>query len=181
MQCGHTNRRKDGHPEAKFRSLQCFVNSLWPVLVVCGSAFVIADTGSLGSNPTRGTRICPSGKSKSMSFTRTRVKDPLNYSFKDQRIPEASCCKYLGIIIRSDLSWADQVNCTVQKAWKALHFIMPILKKGNKNTKSLAYTSLVRPILEYGAACWDPYRECRINAFDGVQKKAANLHIIRTV
>jgi hypothetical protein len=25
-------------------------------------------------------------------------------------------------------------------------------KKGNKNTKSLAYTSLVRPILEYGAA-----------------------------
>ena len=65
-------------------------------------------------------------------------------------IPEASCCKYLGIIIRSDLSWADQVNFTVQKAWRALHFLMRIVKKGNKNTKSLAYTSLVRPILEYG-------------------------------
>jgi hypothetical protein len=50
---------------------------------------------------------------------------------------------------------------------------MRILKKGNKNTKSLAYTSLVRPILEYGAACWDPYRECQINALDRVQKKAA--------
>ena len=102
-----------------------------------------------------------------------RVKDPLNYSFNDQRILEASCCKYLGIFVRSDLSWADQVNCTVQKAWKALHFIMPILKKGNKNTKSLAYTSLVRPIQEYGVACWDPYRECQINALDCVQKKAA--------
>ena len=33
---------------------------------------------------------------------------------------------------------------------------MRIVKKGNKNTKSLAYTSLVRPILEYGVACWDP-------------------------
>jgi hypothetical protein len=103
------------------------------------------------------------GKSEAISFRRARMKDPLNYSFKDQRIPEASCCKYLGIIKRSDLSWADQVNCTVQKAWKALHFIMQILKKGNKNTKSLTYMSLVRPILEYEAACWDPYRECQIN------------------
>ena len=41
--------------------------------------------------------------------------------------------------------------------------------------------SLVRPILEYGAACWDPYSEGQITALDRVQKKAANLHIIRTV
>jgi len=33
--------------------------------------------------------------------------------------------------------------------------------------------SLVRPILEYGAACWDPYREGQINALGRVQKKAA--------
>ena len=70
-----------------------------------------------------------------------------------------SSCKYLGIILRSDLSWADQVNYTAKKAWKALHFTMRTLKKGNSNTKILAYTSLVRLILEYGAACWDPYRE----------------------
>ena len=33
--------------------------------------------------------------------------------------------------------------------------------------------SLVRPILEYGAACWDPYREGQISAIDRVQKRAA--------
>ena len=32
---------------------------------------------------------------------------------------------------------------------------MRILKKGNNNTKRLAYAALVRPILEYGAVCWD--------------------------
>jgi len=32
--------------------------------------------------------------------------------------------------------------------------------------------SLVRPILEYGATCWDPYREGQISALDRVQKKA---------
>jgi len=112
-------------------------------------------------------------KSKALSFTRARVKDPLNYSLGDQKIPEASCCKYLGIIIRSDLGRADQVNYTAQKAWMVLHFVMRIVKKGNKNAKSLAYTSLVRPILEYGAACWDPCRECQISALDRAQNKAA--------
>jgi len=101
------------------------------------------------------------------------VKHPLNYKIGDQLIPEARSCKYLGIIFRNDLNWADHVNYTVKKAWKALHFIMHILKKGNSSTKSLAYTILVRPILEYGAACWDPYREGQIHALDRVQKKAA--------
>jgi hypothetical protein len=50
---------------------------------------------------------------------------------------------------------------------------MRILKKGKRNTKRLAYMSLVGPILEYGAACWDPYREGQITALDRVQKKEA--------
>jgi len=33
--------------------------------------------------------------------------------------------------------------------------------------------SLIRPILEYGAMCWDPYREGQISASDRVQKEAA--------
>jgi hypothetical protein len=50
---------------------------------------------------------------------------------------------------------------------------MRIVKKGNKNTTRIAYKSLVRPILEDGAACWDPYRECQINTLDRVQNKWA--------
>jgi hypothetical protein len=89
--------------------------------------------------------------SKAIRFTRARVKDSLSYSLTDTLIPEASSCKYLGIILRSDLSWTDQVNYTVKKAWKALHFTMRILKEGNSNNKSLAYTTVIRPILEYRA------------------------------
>ena len=33
-------------------------------------------------------------------------------------------------------------------------------------------SSGISPILEYGAACWDPYREGQIHALDRVQKKA---------
>jgi len=98
------------------------------------------------------------GKSKAIRFTSARVTNPLGYSLRDQKIPETNRCKYFGIIFRSDVNWVDQVNYTALKAWKALHFVMRVLKKGNKITKSLAYTSLVRPVLGYGAACWDPCR-----------------------
>jgi hypothetical protein len=52
-------------------------------------------------------KINPS-KSKAVRFKRALVKDPLDYSLANTLIPEAS----------SDLSWADQVNYTVKKAWR---------------------------------------------------------------
>ena len=73
-------------------------------------------------------KINPS-KSKAIRFTRARVKDPLTYSLMDALLPEASSSKYLGIILHSDLSWVDQVNYTVKKAWKAIHFTLRILKR----------------------------------------------------
>ena len=50
-----------------------------------------------------GMKINPS-TSKAIRFTRDRVKNPLSYSLGDEKIPEASSCKYLGIILRSDLN-----------------------------------------------------------------------------
>jgi hypothetical protein len=61
-------------------------------------------------------------KSKAVRFTNSKAKVPLNYSLMGKVIPQTSSCKYLGIIRCSDLSWADQVNYTVKKAWKALHY-----------------------------------------------------------
>ena len=75
-----------------------------------------------------GVKVSP-GKSKAIEFARARVKNPLDYSLGDQRIPEKSSCKYLGIILRSGLNWVDQVNYRAQKAWKALHFVMRVQKR----------------------------------------------------
>jgi hypothetical protein len=105
-----------------------------------------------------GTNINP-GKSKAVSFTRFQVNDLINYSLLDQVNEEVSSCKYLGIMLRSDFSWNDHVKNMAKEAWKAIHFTTRILKKGNSNMESLAYTALVRLILEYGATCWDPVCE----------------------
>jgi hypothetical protein len=130
------------------------------------------DLNRLGEWAFENEVIINPGKSKAVWFTKAKVTELLNYSLGDIIIPEASSSKYLGIMLVSELSWADQVNYTAKRAWKALHFTVRILKKGNSNNKSLAYTSLVRPILEYASSCWDPYREGQINALDRVQNKA---------
>ena len=88
----------------------------------------------------------------------------------DQIIPEASSCKYFGMNLHSDVSWSVQANYTPQTAWKALPLIIRVLKKGNCNTKSLAHKSLAGQVLENGASCQDPYRECQIKAVDRVQR-----------
>ena len=45
-------------------------------------------------------------------------------------------------------------------------------KKGNNNTKRLAYTALVRPILNWSGVL-GPYREGQLSALNRVQKRAA--------
>jgi hypothetical protein len=50
------------------------------------------------------------GKSKEIRFMRARVKNSLGYSLGDQKVPEASSCKYLGIILRSDLNWVQNTG-----------------------------------------------------------------------
>jgi len=112
------------------------------------------------------------GECEAVNFTQSRVKERIRFYFGDQFIPEASTFKYLGIIIGSDLNWADHVNYTLRKARKALHFIMRTLKKGNNNTKRLAYMAVVRPVLEYGAFSWGPYTEVQVSALNRVQKRA---------
>ena len=116
-----------------------------------------------------GMKINPS-KSKAMRFMTAWVKNPLGYSLGDQKILEASSCKYLVIILQSDLHSENQVNYTVQKALKALHFVMCVLKTGNRNTKVTPTRHWY--IFEYEAACWDPCKG-QINALDRVQTKAA--------
>ena len=52
-------------------------------------------------------------------------------------------------------------------------FLLRIPKEGNNNTKRLAYTALVRPILEYGAVCWD-HTEKALNRVQKNTAKSAN-------
>ena len=70
------------------------------------------------------------GQSKAVSFTKARLKERIRYCFGDQLVAERSSFKCVGIIICSDLNWADRVNYRLRKAWKALNFVMLTFKRG---------------------------------------------------
>ncbi len=71
------------------------------------------------------------------------------------------------------LSWENQVNSVVGKSWRSLRFVMRILKKSTVRAKELAFMSLVRPILEYGAICWDPYSILQQRNLEKIQRRAS--------
>ncbi|KAJ4431971.1 hypothetical protein ANN_20580 [Periplaneta americana] len=88
-------------------------------------------------------------------------------------IPQEHCCKYLGVYLNSKLSWGEHVDNVTGKAWRALHFIMRILRKASPKSREIAYLTLVRPLMEYGTTCWDPYRTYQINSLERIQYRAA--------
>jgi hypothetical protein len=64
-------------------------------------------------------------KCKAIRFTKARIKDPLNYFLRDQIITEDSFCKYLGIVIRSDLTFSGRSLHICRPPGRSLHLSVP--------------------------------------------------------
>ena len=79
----------------------------------------------------------------------------------------------MGILFDSRMSFSPHISSIICKTIKALNFIKHNLYKCSPETKCVAYTSLVRPLLEYGAAVWDPYLQKDIQNIEMVQRRAA--------
>ena len=78
----------------------------------------------------------------------------------------------LGILLDQKLSFVPHVTLTVNKARGVLAFIKRWAKEfvDPYITKQL-FTSLVRPILEYGSIIWDPYYKIHEERVESVQKQ----------
>ncbi|KAJ4434444.1 hypothetical protein ANN_23006 [Periplaneta americana] len=112
-------------------------------------------------------------KSKSITFCKTREETSLNYEFSGVVIPQEQCCKFLGVYLNTKRSWEEHVDNVTGNAWRALHFIMRILRKASPKSREIAYLTLVRPLMECGTTYWDPYRIYQINSLERIQYRAA--------
>jgi len=64
-------------------------------------------------------------------------------------------------------------HLVTSKVTRILSFVKHNLCKCSLETKCVAYTSIVRPLLEYGSLVWDPYLQKDINSIEMVQRCAA--------
>ena len=61
------------------------------------------------------------------------------------------------MIVSNKLQWHNQVCAVSSKANSTLNLIARNLQDCPRETRALAYTTLVRPKLEYSASVWDPH------------------------
>ena len=95
------------------------------------------------------------------------------YTINKSTLKSVESTKYLGVTITSNLNWNRHIENIVGKANQRLRFIGRILRKCNKPTKETAYNTLVRPLLEYSCAIWDPYQVGLTEDIEKVQRRAA--------
>ena len=72
-----------------------------------------------------------------------------------------------------DLSWPPHIDNTTKKANQTLGFLKRNLRIHNKDLKSVAYKTLVRPQLEYASTAWYLHHDKDINKVEAVQRRAA--------
>ena len=67
--------------------------------------------------------------------------------------------KYLGVSISNDLSWGNHTSNITAKANRTIGFLGRNIHACPKEVKETAYTTLVRPSIEYASALWDPFNK----------------------
>ena len=98
---------------------------------------------------------------KCQVLTISRKRNPVRYEYvlHGHKLQHVDSAKYLGVTMTSDFSWNKHADNVVNKAKGTLGFLRRNLQISISfpSLKTTAYTSLVRPVLEYASTVWDPY------------------------
>jgi hypothetical protein len=108
-----------------------------------------------------------------MHLSRKRQKMSSHYFMNGVQLKPTNCATYLGVEIQDDLGWGKHIDKITGNASRTLGLIRRNLWGCSKQTKSLAFTSLVRPQIEYACTVWDPYLIKHVRKLDMIQRRGA--------
>ena len=102
----------------------------------------------------------------------TRSKNIINTSYilHNPSLESVPSATYLGVTISQDLSWNTHIDNITKKANQSLGFLRRNIKVHLQALKATAYSTLVRPQLEYCSAVWSPHTETHIYQLEAVQR-----------
>ena len=107
-----------------------------------------------------------------LRITRKRFPKIFDYKLHGHTLASEINSKYLGVTINNKLSWNVHTDNTCKKANASLAFLRRNPQISH-HIKERAYTTLVRPQLEYAASVWDPYTRKKQQQIEMVQRRAA--------
>ena len=92
-----------------------------------------------------------------------------------QKLDETELEKDLGVYVDNKLSFHQHVNTSVNKATRILGIIKRTFTSRSKNIIKRLYTTLVRPILEYGNAPRTAQYAGDMDKIENIQRRATKL------
>ena len=114
------------------------------------------------------------GNKQSNATYTMRNKNPDN-TFSDLPLAESAFEKDLGIHVDNKLNFKEHVQRTTSKANRIVGVIRRTFDFLTENMFVLLFKSLVRPILEYGNAAWQPNQKSLCQDIENVQRRATKL------
>ena len=115
------------------------------------------------------------GKCEHMRVSRSTHNQDLSvpdYSFDNSKLSHVESIKYLGVFIDNKLSFDRHISEICKKATCTLHMLMRNLKRARKKTRTIAYKTICRPILEYASQSWCPHKVKNIKLIEAINRKA---------
>ena len=112
-------------------------------------------------------------KCQTMHITNKRNIIQSTYTIQNHNLKSTNTAKYLGIHIDSTLKWNTHINKTAQRANTTSTFLHRNIRTCPRKIKHLAYTTLLRPILEYASIIWDPHTDSNTLKLETVQRRSA--------
>ena len=103
----------------------------------------------------------------------TRAWNPLQtqYVLHGQVLEAVDHAKYLGLKIGHDLNWNQHMQKCDHKS--KLGFIRRNIQTKHKGIRRAAFSTIVRPQVEYASPVWSPYTQTNINKIEAVPHRAA--------
>ena len=111
----------------------------------------------------------PPGKCPITHISKKRNPIHTCYKLHGHTLESVPGSKYLVVHVNKYLFWNDHIQQTSAKASRSVGFLRRNLSGCPQDVKAQAYTTLVRPVLEYASTVWDPYTLPQIYALERVQ------------
>ena len=112
-------------------------------------------------------------KCEVMHISTSRNPDTFPYVLGPAVLNSTDTYKYLGVNIHKNMKWFHHIDQMISKCKRTLYVTRKVLHRSPTNVKTMAYFTLIRPILEYACAVWDPKDIGLISSIEMVQRKAA--------
>ncbi|KAL8604766.1 hypothetical protein ACOMHN_017731 [Nucella lapillus] len=107
-----------------------------------------------------------------ISGSRTKASER-SYTLHNQVLENTKASKYLGVTLTDDMTWTVHTDGVAARGSRTVGFLRRNFSSCSTPVKAATYTTMVRPVLEYASAVWDPPLQIDINKLERVQRRAA--------